>query len=263
MSQKSIASYFHSRKRAAHDDACSFKNKVIVIDSKSDNLAIAFPKNHISEAEAAAKDTQAECDDQKIFRRNQNIVAKFKDEPQSVQGQAKIRKTPAAAKNRRCLKRPENTDTAATQPKIVRFTLAGNLSPRKKPILQTTESSTSVSATLFGNSKQDGGSIDRGMTTPTKEEQIAKANADKLNAVRNNLSFNEITKKVFQSSRLQELKASLEKLESLEESRQSIIKKNGQFRTDMHNYQQSDRAARILGKSLKPFATINLEVLSR
>lgn len=281
MSQPSIASYFHSRKRAAVDEIFNAKNKVIVVDQKVDNLALNGPpkNNRIFEGDAlcAIPVTDTQLSDCKLTV--PKAIGKIHTEnvtntsPQlTAELSTRGRKTPTlAGRQKRCLKR--NIDAkklSDSQPKIVRFTLAGHLSPKKKLIRDQSSALdkpvTSIAAALFAT-KDNLNNSDRGMKTPTKEEQVARATSEKLNTVRNNLSLDEIKTKITKSTRLQELKASMSKLQALEDSRQKLINNSSSrnAKTDKHSLcdQQSNRAAQILGQSLKQFSTIDLEVLSR
>lgn len=268
MSQPSIASYFHSRKRAG-DEIFNAKNKVILIDPKGDNV-ITKPKI------CDVVDVLDNSNDQPLTPSSTKLTkTSIEGTPSNgAKETSRVRKipNPNARPARRCLKRPAETAAiSGSQPKIVKFTLAGNLSPKKKAIGRTRcdsdKSVASVTAVLFGT-KESICNVDRGLKTPTKEEQVARLNVEKINTARKNLTMEEIKSKVTRSSRLQDLKASMNKLQALEESRQKIISGNKivkNLKTDKHSFnaQQSDRAAKILGQSLKPFETIDLEVLSR
>lgn len=262
MSQPSIASYFHSRKRVG-DEIFNAKNKLLLIDPKADSV-IAKPNKICDVVDQPLTPSAAK-------------QAKITIETAPCNGAKETtsrgRKTPnpSARPTRRCLKRPADTTVSGSQPKIVKFTLAGNLSPKKKAIGRTRcdpdKSVASVTAVLFGT-KESISNIDRGMKTPTKEEQVARLNVEKINSARKNLTMDEIKSKVTRSTRLQDLKASMGRLQALEDSRQKIINGNKttkNLNADKHSFnaQQSDRAAKILGQCLKPFETIDLEVLSR
>lgn len=271
MSQPSIASYFHSRKRAG-DEIFNAKNKVILVDPKGDNVIL--------------KPNKIICDVVDVLEHSNNQpltpsstkISKATSEGTPSNGAKetsrgrKLPNPPNARPARRCLKRPADpAAVSGSQPKIVKFTLAGNLSPKKKAIARTKcdtdKSIASVTAVLFGT-KESFCNVDRGMKTPTKEEQVARLNVEKINMTRKNLTMEEIKSKVTKSSRLQDLKASMSKLQALEDSRQKILSGNKtvkNLKTDKHSFnaQQSDRAAKILGQCLKPFETIDLEVLSR
>lgn len=282
MSQPSIASYFHSRKRAATDEIFNAKNKVIVVDQKVDNLALnGLPKNNrIFEVDTQCVTPVASehLTSNEIKTATAKVIGKLQSEnvtntspaTSAAELSTRGRKTPTTTNRpKRCLMRNADTRKSSDlQPKIVRFTLAGQLSPKKKVLrdLSLDKTVTNITAALFAN-KDCINSSDRGMKTPTKEEQIARATTEKLNAVRSNLSLDEIKSKIIKSTRLQDLKTSMSKLQALEDSRQKIIDnistKNA--KTNKHSLcdQQTNRAAKILGQSLKQFSTIDLEVLSR
>lgn len=121
-----------------------------------------------------------------------------------------------------------------------------------------------MAVALFGNRESN---VDRGQRTPTKSEQIAQKVAEHVAEERSKLSLQEIKARVTRSSRLTEMRASMDKLKALQEQRERIISsRSSTMKTaDKHNNSdaQTDRAAKILGKSLKQFDTIEMEILSR
>lgn len=271
MSQPSIASYFHSRKRAG-DEIFNAKNKVVLVEPKGDSV-IAKPSKICDVVDV----TNLEQSNDQPPTPSSTKISRAAIDGASSNGAKETSRgrkipNPNARPARRCLKRPAETAAMiGSQPKIVKFTLAGNLSPKKKAIGRTRcdsdKSVASVTAVLFGT-KESICNVDRGMKTPTKEEQVSRLNVEKMNTARKNLTMDEIKSKVTKSSRLQDLKASMSRLQALEDSRQKIINGNKtvkNLKADKHSFnaQQSDRAAKILGQSLKPFETIDLEVLSR
>lgn len=273
MSQPSVAAFFHSRKRAAVDDIFAAKNK-ITATSTTDQLA-----------NLATTGTNKGAN--KIFDSTSVPISEIHHEsPQNADAPPKVaspfelqtrsgRRTPtpqpasaASTRPKRCLKRttsdarkaaPSNT---SVQPKIVKFTLAGHLSPKKKMISRDGSTPSGSCVNIFGPKESN---VDRGLRTPTKEEQHARVAADKAAEVRNKLSLDDIKARITRSVRRPELLASLGRMNALEESRQKILNRKESKLVDKHSLsdQQSDRAARILGKSLKSFETIDLEVLSR
>lgn len=277
MSQPSVAAFFHSRKRAAVDDIFAAKNKIAA--TSTDQLATigassAKPTTKLFDSTASSlPDTQLESASQ-----NGDVTA-IKEAQTPIDAQSRPgRRTPTpqpqsllAASNRpkRCLKRAtsdarKTVSTASVQPKIVKFTLAGNLSPKKKIMRDGALPAAGVS-NLFGAKASN---VERGLRTPTKEEQHARVAAEKATEARNKLSMDDIKARITRSGRRPELLASLGRMNALEESRHKILNRmeaSHLKQVDKHSLsdQQSDRAARILGKSLKTFETIDLEVLSR
>lgn len=276
MSQPSVASFFHSRKRSAIDDIFTAKSKLSAIES---------PKHYISDADnnEVAPVAAAAAPATRSGRRTPTVAT-----------------TAAATRPRRCLKATTegsrkasassssatSNQSNASQPKIVKFTLAGHLSPKKRlrqqqtggdaaepTVVQPTAGGvgrgdfTNVAMALFGNKEQQANVEQRGQRTPTKAEQETRLATERLAAARSKLSMEEIKERVTRSSRLAEMKESMGKLKALQEQRERIIstRKATMKTADKHNNAdaQTDRAAKILGKGLKQFDTIELEILAR
>lgn len=257
MSSPSIASYFNVRKRAAADDIVNARNKVSRLDgtNESSNRAQALlerailAKNKLVDADTFGKSTPVAS--------NAKIV-------ESVALQAK----PASEKRttRRTAKRAATTTTTDAankeplkQQKIVKFTLGGSLSPRKKAASSPAKAFKSIER----NASSDG------IVTPTKqpktdESKPSTSESNKANIVNKNLtnvrkelSFEEIKQKIGRSSRLDDLKAILNKRQQLEEQYQACINKRNA------KQKANNSPAKLDGQSLKAFDTIELEVLSR
>lgn len=270
MSQPSVAAFFHSRKRAAVDDIFAAKNKITA--NSTDQLA-----NLDTKGANRIVDTTVPCLDN--HHESPQNAADASSKVASLEAQSRSgRRTPtpqtqlpaATTRPKRCLKRATSDarktapSTSSVQPKIVKFTLAGHLSPKKKMMSRGGDGTTPL-GDMFGPKETN---IDRGLRTPTKEEQHARVAAERAAEVRNKLSLDDIKARITRSTRRPELLASLGRMNALEESRQKILNRKEATHVklvDKHSLsdQQSDRAARILGKSLKSFETIELEVLSR
>lgn len=255
MSQPSVASFFHSRKRTAIDDIFTTKNKVNAIDpppSQSDQQSAVVVDN-VAAVVVAADAAAAPASSTRSGRRT----------PVPVQ------LTAASARPKRCLK--PTAAAAIAQPKIVKFTLAGHLSPKKRMQRENGSAAakrsdvTNVAAALFATKETP--NVERGLKTPTKAEQEARCTADKCAAMRSKLSLDEIKTRVTRSARLTDMKASMDKLRALQEQRERIIstRPSTMKTADKHSIsdQQTNRAAQMLGRSLKQFDTIDLEILSR
>lgn len=130
MSSPSIASYFNVRKRAATDDISNSRHKLSRLDnaSESSNRAQALLERAI-----LAKNKLADAD---ALQASKGTVSDFtKKIIENVPTKAKpiiVRRS-----SRRTTKRSETeTKESLKQPKIVKFTLGGSLSPRKKTVCQ-------------------------------------------------------------------------------------------------------------------------------
>lgn len=231
----SIASYFNVRKRAAADEVVNARNKVQRLDSAE----ATDPAEATIDRNILAKNRDADAD-ARCF--SGSVPKKVTDAPQAAASKASEKRT-----TRRTTKR--STRESSNQPKIVKFTLGGTLSPRKKPndspIFQAVEKNAA------GKCK-----------TPTKTAQTQTAGAADATKIVNKvltnakkeLTFEEIKSKVTRSAKLEELKAILNKHQQLNEQYKACINKRSA---------KSAAPSTGEGKSLKQFDTIELEVLTR
>lgn len=128
MSSPSIASYFNVRKRAATDDISSARHKLSRLDSgnESSNRAQALLERAI-----LAKNKLVDAD---TFGAPKPTVAI--NNAKTVQAVPTKAKPVAVRRSSRRPTKPSETETKESlkQPKIVKFTLGGSLSPRKKTV---------------------------------------------------------------------------------------------------------------------------------
>lgn len=163
----------------------------------------------------------------------------------------------------------------------MQFIKKGPLSPRKKAsattketlnrkstdeqskevVLQTPTISTALTL------KQNAANIERGMRTPTK--QIIKGSgatpikpgcggAALKSLVKKELNFDEVKTKLSRSAKLQELKASLNRIQELEKTRKAQEERNRRLREGI-----ASPAKKTPVLQLKEFDTIEVEVLTR
>lgn len=250
MASPSIASYFNVRKRAAVDDIVNTRNKVSRLDSPSE----ASDRAHaLVERAILAKNKLVDADFAKVTAstNNSKIV-------ESVQPQLKpsIRRTTRRTTKRTIAAATTTTENTLKQPKIVKFTLGGSLSPRKKAAsspskhFKAVDKNASAEAQTTPTKQQE--------TEPTPSTSAIKASIvnKSVSSAKKELSFDELKTKVGRSSRLGELKAILSKRQQLEEQYQACInKRNAKLKAN--NSPMKD------GQTLKQFDTIELEVLSR
>lgn len=246
MAQPSVTLYFNSRKRSAADDVCTRKSKIIHLEESHDSQATI-------------------ANDKKIVL-NDLTTAESKASPRLVRNsKAKVVSTVVAdgkkattTRRRSCIKRSDQQKAESNQPKIVRFTLAGALSPKKK--LKDAVQLSDVFGKLENVVQKDT------LQTPTKEQQLAEAKAEQEKQTRQNMSLDEIKRKIIRSDRLKDVKESLSKLRSMEETRQKCIKLNGKLASDFEREptlplpKQNVDAVNV---GLKEFKSIDLEVLTR
>lgn len=255
MAQPSVTLYFNSRKRSAADDLCSRKNKIIHLEESHDT--------HHEAATTKLIDKKILLNDLTTIepRSSPRIHANTKNK--IISGSiADGKKSTTATKRRSCLKRSDTLKKDdVNQPKIVQFTLAGPLSPKKRP----RSNDDKLSAILGSLGHQTVVQKEMELHTPTKEQQLAEAKAEQQKQAVQNLSLGEIKQKIIKSDRLKELKESLSKLRAMDESRQKCIKLSGDLSSnfDRNAVMSPQKSDAVQGKNLKQFDCIELEVLSR
>lgn len=230
MASPSVAAYFSSRKRAAANDLSNTKNKVIRLDGTTSGVTESESNDHhaLLRAKLGADDTI-------------NKPTIFANVPTTTKAKPIERKT-----TRRTAKRQPSSDNAS-QPKIVKFTLAGTLSPRKKiaeatRTLQVKETNPVEKSPVAGASQPSGSEL-KSILSPASAKR--------------ELSFDAIKSKVSRSSKLEELKTILKNRQQLEQQLQACVQRRCGKLIKESNEQQAE------GRALKKFDTIELEVLSR
>ncbi len=244
MAQPSVTLYFNSRKRSAADDVCTRKSKIIHLEESHESQATILNDKKILVNDLTTIEPKASP------RLNANTRNKIVTDG----------KKSNAIRRRSCIKRSDQQKVESNQPKIVRFTLAGALSPKKK-----LKDDAKLSA-IFG--KMDNVvQKEMDLHTPTKEQQLAEAKAEQEKQAVQNMSLGEIKRKIIKSDRLKDLKESLGKLRAMEESRQKCIKLNGKLASNFERDPPLPAITQKTGgtpaKNLKQFDCIELEVLSR
>lgn len=242
MAQPSVTLYFNSRKRSAADDGYASKSKKIHLDDGHlDSQATIFNEKKIGPNDLTTIEAKASP------RPNVNTKNKI-----VVDG-----KKSNAIRRRSCIKRSDQQKAECNQPKIVRFTLAGALSPKKKQ-----KDDAKLSA-VFGN-MENAVQKEAELRTPTKEQQLAEAKAEQEKQAVLNMSLGEIKRKIIRSDRLKELKESLGKLRSMDENRKKLINLNGELVASEPPLPAiRNKVSETVGRNLKEFDSIELEVLSR
>lgn len=244
MASPSVASYFNVRKRAAADDIINARNKVVRLDTDpsggdSDGAQVNIDRNIL------AKNRLVDAD-LKILSNDVDISPKVVERPQ-------VTATKRAATTRRTTKRVKSdAKESLNQPKIVKFTLGGTLSPRKKATDEQSVAFQSIGKNVTKTPTKKSASSSSGVQ---QSSQAAVVNKTLANA-KKELSFDEIKSKVTRSAKLNELKAILSKRQQLEEQYNACI--NQRTAKAKTNATQAKE-----GQSLKQFDTIELEVLSR
>lgn len=249
MASPSIASYFNIRKRAAAEDIVNARNKLSKLETTTESSGRA---QALVERAILAKNKLADA----------GLDAKIIETAPAKVTPVQRRTTRRTVKRTAVVNATETADSnSLKQQKIVKFTLGGSLSPRKKSISSPSKAFKSIARNA---------SNDAITTTPTKQSNTDeskpstsdgsnKANIvnKNLTNVRKELSFDEIKAKIGRSSRLDDLKAILNKRQQLEEQYQACISKRNA------KQMANSSPAKLDGQSLKEFDTIELEVLSR
>lgn len=237
MASPSVASYFNVRKRAAADDLISSRNKVVRLDSTpsgSDGVQVNIDRNIL------AKNRMVDADSKQLIN-DVGVTAKVVELPQSTKRSTTTRRKRVKSDAKESL----------NQPKIVKFTLSGTLSPRKKAAAEQAARFQSIEKNLSKTPTKKSASS----SGAQQASQAAVVNKTLANA-KKELSFEEIRSKVSKSAKLDELKAILSKRQQLEEQYNACInKRTAKAKTDATQARE--------GHALKQFDTIELEVLSR
>ncbi|CAO1403405.1 unnamed protein product [Diamesa hyperborea] len=257
MSQPSVSSFFINRKRGLDEDSVISKKKVICLERSSSESSNGA---NYEEKEASTKivypssklpDIQ-ECETNQSFKKT-------------------IRTTVAPQRVTRSRK---NSDTVEP-PKLVNFFKAGNLSPKKKPRLLQSIDEIPIQNTIERESKTEITTQHHGMITPTKQmapttnlnHKVKSFSSVEITSMisTNSLNSEEIKKKLKNSSRLTELKTSLNKLKSGLDRMDQLEKKKSVSNALKAKYEvaATTTASSVEPiKTLKPFTSIELEILS-
>lgn len=251
MASPSIAAFFNVRKRAAADDLSHNRLKLARLD---DPTSSSIDQKTLLKEKLGGGEDGCSINQPTIFA------------APSKSGKSKNveKKT-----SRRTVKRHADTSNngKTTQPKIVKFTLAGTLSPKKLP-------NTEVKCAF--QHKQTNSHENSPAVTKSANASALQANSSSiginnsigalLSSPKKDLTFGEIKTKVNRSARLQELKDILQKRQQLEDQLQGCVqKRSGKLRPDASSTVTSGAISAVTqeGQTLKKFDTIELEVLSR
>jgi chromatin licensing and DNA replication factor 1 len=221
MSQTSVSSFYHSRKRGNEDEIIANKQKVIRLDNQlnSDSSDGSNETNQLLSSKIVADD-----------------VSNQKSKAATVKSSTRQVLT-AQRSSRSRTKQMQNVDGLQT-PKLVNFWKGGNLSPQKKSKTASTE--------VSNNEKTE---VEQpGMKTPVKAAEVLPSSG---------LSMEEIKKKLKGSSRLTELKTSLNKLQAGFDKMDNKKQPPTVEKVPVKVRKDDDETP----KQLKPFKTIELEIL--
>lgn len=251
MAQPSVKSFFISRKRGIEDDLIAQRKKVICLE-KTRNAS----ESQASEAESEDEATIA------VFPKTLDNYSLNDDDPKKVARAPKtIRQGITPQRLTRSKKVHMQEVDGIEAPKIVNFWKGGNLSPQKKS--KGTPTETVTKADPEPKSSDEVSSLP-GTSAPVKNNApsgtLQNDTVEMTPLIFSNTGgivskLDEIKKKLKGSSRLAELKTSLNKLNEGIDKRELMEKKriaSGPVRSE---------ASAETTKSLKPFKSIELEIL--
>lgn len=242
MSQTSISSFFITRKRGIEDDVVANKKKVICLE-----------RTHNSSESHASQIDSEELEPKAVFPKVLESYISSDDEPKKMVKMSSVRQGITPQRTTRSRKVHLQEVDGVVAPKLVNFWKGGNLSPQKKSKSVSVELSTPPQVAKSETSCVNDAQPVPGMSTPTKNT-ISSGSIEKTTMISNNgMKPDEIKKKLKGSTRLAELKTSLNKLNNGFDKLEQMEKR----RLESAPIKVSSDGA----KSLKPFKSIELEIL--
>ena len=216
MAQSSIGLYFNTRKRAAAEDIVTSRNKVQLLNHNNGVLSYNLSDDD------KIKDNIQTLTKRSATLSKLNELSGSHELPKRTRSGRLIKRIGVVSEDLDEKCKPQN-DIATG--KVANFFKMGNLSPQKKVSTPKKQDTKPTGATLFSSRDSDS-NIERGMKTPVKQikplndSHIADTMMDKIPATKE-LSYNEIKNKIKRSSKLNELKASLKKIEEMDKNFQN------------------------------------------
>jgi chromatin licensing and DNA replication factor 1 len=246
MAQPSVSSFFITRKRGIEDDVISSKKKVICLERTRNS----------SESNDAFTDTE-ELGTQVVFQKALENVSSNDEEPKKVVRMQTVRQGITPQRTTRSKKVHMQEVDGIETPKIVNFWKGGNLSPQKKARAAVVVE-TPITPTIREVNTNDA-LKEHGMSTPVKQNPAKGPDTiEKTDLISGNgMRAEEIKKKLKGSSRLAELKTSLNKLNSGLERLDQMENR----RLASGPIKEKRERSIETPKTLKPFKSIELEIL--
>lgn len=237
MAQTSVSSFFISRKRGIDDELVASKKKVICLEKKAssgpnnseDLTNIVYP---------SSSKTSNNDEAQKEVKMSNGIASVRQGiTPQRTRASRRVH-----------MQNVEGIET----PKIANFFFGGSLSPQKKSKKQNELVEPAKDKPVKQQNDKDLIKKHQGMSTPTKKPpttiKAINNHVEKTQMIStNSMNTDEIKRRIRGSSKLTELKTSLNKL------------RNGFDKLDQMEQKRKESAE--AAKSLKPFKNIELEIL--
>jgi chromatin licensing and DNA replication factor 1 len=241
MAQPSVSSYFNTRKRGIEDEIISNKKKVICLDRVSNP----------SEALELHSDSK-ELANAIVYPKAPNHSSSDEESKKTAKSSA-VRQGITPARRTRSRKVHMQEVDGIEVPKIINFWKGGNLSPQKKP-----KSIVEAKASPAVVAQDDSSKVAQSLTPHTKSTEQATSSAagtvEKTSLLSTNgMQLDEIKKKLKGSSRLADLKTSINKL-------QNGFDKLEQMESKRLANPMRPKAAEP-SSALKPFKSIELEIM--
>jgi chromatin licensing and DNA replication factor 1 len=241
MAQQSISSFFITRKRGIEDDVIASKKKVICLERT---------RNSSESQDSHAEDSE-ELGAKVVFSKALDNTCTDDEPKKMVVKKPTVRQGITPQRTTRSRKVHMQEVDGIEAPKIVNFFKAGNLSPQKKAkgILASQPPKLTDNEVTFK----------AGFSTPTKTKPVGGDSIEKTTLVASNgLKADEIKKKLKGSSRLAELKTSINKLQNGLDKLDQMEKKrlaSGPLKA------KATAPVSEVSKTLKPFKSIELEIM--
>ena len=248
MAQPSISSFFITRKRGIEDDVVASKKKVICLDR--------YP--------ASCEINDAEESSNKIVYPSSSKLNNGEikeDKPSKITGLSSIRQGITPQRKRSSRRVQMQNVEGIEAPKVVNFFIGGSMSPQKKSRKQMESKETPKETITSTRSDDELLEQNHGMQTPTKKPILTTEvnRVEKTMMISTNtLNTDEIKKKLRASSKLTELKTSLNKLRNGFDRLDQMEQKRKEMTKAAKDKIKSTEGE---AKSLKPFKNIELEIL--
>lgn len=242
MAQSSISNYFIARKRGIEDDLIASKKKVICLERTRNS----------SESQDCHTDSD-ELGAKVVFPKTHDNLSSHDDEAKTVVKKPTMRQGITPQRTTRSRKIHMQDVDGIETPKMVNFWKGGNLSPQKKSKGLLCEHPVQTVTSQTPETKDD---LEMpGMSTPTKQR---RGSIEKTPLISSNaMTADAIKKKLKGSTRLTELKTSLNKLQGGLD-RLDQMERRRLISAPLKGKRETAAEA---PKALKPFKSIELEIL--
>uniref|UniRef100_A0A182MVA3 CDT1 Geminin-binding domain-containing protein n=1 Tax=Anopheles culicifacies TaxID=139723 RepID=A0A182MVA3_9DIPT len=274
MSQPTVASYFNTRKRAAHDAlGGAGRNKVLVVENLTAHTIGNLTNSSLNSDHQKLRFVVA--NDNNFTLKNIEIAGKDNGgganaNPDPLEMGRRITRTSRAIKRIGPVELDEKTKAllSSAQPKLVSFIKKGNLSPQKRVHTASPSKHPAVPEKKMASPKKDdnGGvaasvpapvefsprnSLNNVTKAPTKATVTKKL---QLGKDKDSMSLADIRNKLLQHPRLPELKTQLNNI-------QSGLDRMDRLRKERLEGKKPADSSVVSAKNLQQFSTIDVEVM--